>query len=88
MPLYRVLRFDEDTRTISEHLNVDAKDAFAAAAAVCAGPLVASGPLELFQAYVMLMDNAADFAFFFAPLGSVGTFGKRMPRADVTQTAV
>jgi hypothetical protein len=80
MPLYRVLRYHEDTRTISEHLNVDAKNALAAALVVCAGPLVPSGPLELFQAYVTLMNNATEFAFFFAPLGSFGTFGKRIPR--------
>lgn len=80
MALYRVLRFHEDTRTISEHLDVDAKSALAAALVVCAGPLVPSGPLELFQAYVTLMGNATEFAFFFAPVGSFGTFGKRLPR--------
>lgn len=79
MPLYRVLRFNEGTRTISEHLDVEAKDALAAAVMMCAGPLVASGPLELFQAYVTLMDNPTEFALFFAPLGSQGTFGRRLP---------
>ena len=80
MALYRVLRFHEDTRTISEHINIDAKNALGAALAVCAGPLAASGPLELFQAYVTLMNNATEFAFFFAPMGSLGTFGKRLPQ--------
>jgi hypothetical protein len=79
MPLYRVLRFHEDTRTISEHLNVAGGNALAAALAVCARPLVASGSLELFQAHVAPMDNPTEFAFFFAPLGSSGSFGKRIP---------
>lgn len=79
MPLYRVLRFNEDTRTVSEHLNVDAKNALGAALDVCDGPLVASGPRELFQAYVTPMHNPVEFTFFFAPKGSAGTFGKRMP---------
>jgi hypothetical protein len=40
---------------------------------------IRAGSLELFQAYIALMDNPTEFAFFFAPLGSIGSFGKRIP---------
>ena len=79
MPLYRALRFNEDICTVSEHRNVNAKNALGAALGVCGGPLVTSGTRELFQAYVTLMDNAAECRFFFAPMGSFGTFGKHIP---------
>jgi hypothetical protein len=82
VPLYRVLRFDEGTRTISEHLNIEATNALAAALMVCSGPLVPTGPLELFRAYVTLEGDTNDFAMFFAPRGSHGTFGRRLPRAQ------
>jgi hypothetical protein len=78
MSYYRILRFHEDTRSISEHLNVEAHDALAAAQLICPDPLVAFGPPERFRAYVTRMDNPCQFVLFYSPPGSIGTFGRRL----------